>query len=175
MKGEIWDYEVLPDGSRRLIGHGENLVVNTAYIAIAMAMKLDPANGGFMYWALGDGDGSNTADWDAGVVDGSKAPTLGDTVLANEIFRKAIVAGDIDFIDGAGNVSGTPTNRLEIRITFANNEPSGVSDTDLREWGIFGGDATGTADSGYMINRKVHKTFTKTTVASLERVLRFTF
>lgn len=174
MKGEIWDFLIHPNGWRELIDRSHNLVVNTAYVVVAMAMKLDPANGGFMYWALGDGNTSDTSTWDAGVDDGSIVPQTTDTQLAREIYRKAIQASDIQYIDSLGNVSASPTNRLQITVTFNENEP-GAGTYYLREWGIFGGDATGTAGSGYLINRKVHRTYEKTNLSKLERVLRFTF
>lgn len=174
MRGEIQTYAIHPDGTRELIEEGNNLVVNTAYVAIAMAMSMDPSYDGFMYWAVGTGDGSSKEVWDAGVEDGSIAPSTTDTALDNEIYRKAITAADIEFIDSQNNTSETPTNRLRITVTFEETEPYSDQTAYLREWGIFGGDATGTLGSGYLINRKVHKEYEKTQFSKLERVLRFT-
>lgn len=176
MRGDWQDFEILPDGTRRLIAEGRNLVVNTAYVAMAMAMKQNPAYGGFLYWAVGDGGATaTTAAWDAGVIAGTIAPAKTNTKLVREVFRKAISPANIVFLNAVGAVSATPTNRLQITIIFDENEPSGSGPTDLREWGVFGGDATAAANSGRLINRKVHKTYTKSTVSKLERVLRFTF
>lgn len=175
MKGEVLSYGIYPDGRRELIEEGENLVVSNAYVVMAMVMKQDPSFEGFMYWALGNGDGSSTADWDDGVEDGSISPSEGDTQLDNEIYRKAIQPSDIVFIDGQNKVVAGPTNRLQITVNFAEDEPYASQSAFLREWGLFGGDATSTADSGFLINRKVHRTYEKTQFAQLERVLRFTF
>lgn len=179
MRGEIETYAIHPDGTRELIERGNNLVVNSAYIAIAMAMAYGRGHGGFMYWALGTGDGSDTSSWDAGVGDGSIAAEATDTALANEVYRKHLDISSpdvsIDFIDTQNNVSATPTNRLQISVTFNETEPYSDQSAFLREWGIFGGDASGTLGSGYLINRKTHVTYEKTQFSKLERVLRFTF
>ena len=179
MVGEWQDFAIHPDGRRELIAEGRNLVVNNAHIVLAMVMKQDPSYGGFLYWAVGDGNMGDSADtpaWDAGVEDGSIAPNVSDTQLAREIYRKAIQPSDIVFIDAAGNISATPTNRLQISLTFNEDEPyNDGTIAYFREWGLYGGDATGTLNSGYLINRKVHKTYEKTNVSKLERVLRFTF
>lgn len=178
MQGEYSDFLVYPNGERVLIGSGQNLVVNSAYVVMAMCMKQDPAYGGFLYWAVGDGNvgaGAGTAAWDAGVAGGTIAPLATATTLLNEIYRKAVVPADITFIDGAGIASGTPTNRLQILATFLEDEPGGGGDFYLREFGLFGGTATLTADSGYQINHKVHATYVKNNLARLERRLRFRF
>ena len=175
MIGEWKDYLVHPDGRRELVDEGRNLIVNGAFIVVAMCLKQDPAFAGVMYWALGDGNTVDTAGWDAGVLAGTTVPVKTDAALANEIFRKAVLPADITFVDGAGNLSGTPTNRLKITVTFLEAEPSAGGTVNLREWGLYGGNATGAAGSGYLINRKVHKTYAKSNLSQLERVLVFTF
>lgn len=179
MIGEWQDFIIRPDGRRELIAEGRNLVVNSVHIVLAMVMKQDPSYGGLLYWAVGDGNlggPEDSPDWDAGVDDGSIAAQETDTQLAREIYRKAIAPSDIEFIDASGNVSAVPTNRLQITSTFNEDEPYGDGTIAyLREWGVFGGDATSALGSGYLINRKVHKTYEKTNVSKLERVLRFTF
>lgn len=180
MRGDWQDYIIHPDGRRELHDEGRNLIVNSAYVAIASAMKRDPAYGGFMYWAVGDGNTTSTATWDAGVLlpegdPGRIAPAATDAQLAREIFRKLIDPADIVFIDSLGNPSGTPTNRLQIKVTFTESEPGTDPSYAFREWGLYGGNATGAANSGILINHKVHKTYEKTPDARLERILRFTF
>jgi hypothetical protein len=175
MHGEILSYEILRDGSKKLVEKGNNLVVNSAFIVMAMAMKRDPAFGGFLYWALGDGGASVvTNTWNSGVAAGTTAPVKTNTQLLREIYRKSIDPSNITFVDGVGQPSGVPTNRLQIRVTFAESEPGGPS-VFLREWGIFGGNATGAAGSGFLINHRYHETYEKTDSIGLERVLRFTF
>lgn len=173
MIGEVESYAVLKDGTRELFEKGNNLVVNSAYIAMAIAMK-SGANKGFLYWAMGDGNTTDSAAWDAGVADGTIKPAKTDTKLARETFRKLIADADIEFVDSVGAVSASPTNRLRIKIIFEENEPGGPLNY-LREWGIFGATATAAADSGYLVNRKVHATYEKTDVVQIERTLTFTF
>ena len=182
MRGDWEDYLLHPDGRRELVGKGQNLVVNSAYIAMAMAMKLDPAYDGFMYWAVGDGNlggAGASPGWDAGVAGLTIQPLPTDTQLAREIYRKVILPADIKFVDSLGALTAgggaTPSNRLRITSTFTESEPAPTGTFYFREWGIFGGNATGTALSGYLINRKVHTTYEKTNLAQLQRQLTFTF
>lgn len=97
--------------------------------------------------------------------------TENDVKLVNEIGRKIIPAGSIKFVDGNGNVTTSVTNRIEISLLFSENDVNGK----WREFGIFGGNATGTKDSGIMINHKVHDILTKTSNMTVERKIRFTF
>lgn len=172
MIGEITSYIVHPDGREELVEEGRNLIVNSAYVAIAMMMKeSDTALG---YWALGDGDTEDSDAWNAGVAAGTTAAAATDVALRQEVFRKAITPADIEYIDSVGTVSATPTNRLQITVWFEENEPSDSTNVFLREWGIFGGDATAAADSGLMFNHKVHSTYEKTPFVRLKRVLKLT-
>jgi hypothetical protein len=54
--------------------------------------------------------------------------------LFNELARKAIAS--TDFIDGAGAISGVPTNVVDFTTTFATSEAVGP----LTEMGLLGGD-----------------------------------
>lgn len=175
MKGAWRDEMLYPGGKRVLLGEGKNLVVNGGHIVVASCMKQDPTYGGFLYWALGDGNTSNTAVWDAAVLAGTQAPARTNAALLREVYRKAVGAGDISFVDGTGAPSGSPTNRLQVVTTFLEAEPSGSVNVSLREWGLFGATATGTAGSGLLINTKQHVTYTKTPIARLVRTLIMTF
>jgi hypothetical protein len=126
MQGQWQDFEVLPDGTERLLDEGDNLVLNGVRTVMAMCMKQDPSFGGFLWWAVGVGDGP-TSSWDAGVASGTNAPAKTDTHLRQEVYRKAILPGDIVFLDSAGNVSATPTNQLQITVTFMESEPDSPS------------------------------------------------
>lgn len=164
-KGEIFDYAVDPKtGSKTLIHHGHNLVVDSASILIACLMKGKDGIGGVKYFACGKG----SSNWS------NEAPPMPDAQMSKlvaETFRKEIKPTDVVFIDSASEVSETPTNRIQITVTFNENEANG----ELREIGIFGGDATAKADSGIMVNCKFHPLIYKTTGMKLERVVRFTF
>ena len=141
-----------------------NTVVNTCSNLIACLMKGQNGYKGIQYWAVGSGNPnmSNTAP---------DTPNVTDTKLQAETFRKAIQPGDITFLDSGNSPTETVTNKIQISITFLESEANG----ELREFGLFGGVATGTKDSGIMINRKIHPLIYKTSGMRLDRVIRITF
>ena len=139
----------------------ENLVVSTCRTLIARLMKGD--SGGITYWAVGTGD----ASWDVTL----PSPTEADTKLFNELYRKNIIAGDKVYIDATNAVSATPTNRLQVSVTFYEGDFTGT----IREMALYGGDATETKDSGFMVNRRIHAKVDKDADTRLERLIRMTF
>lgn len=154
--GHIKDYAIYKDGTRELINESYNLIVNNFGVLIASLMKQDSTyKDNTMYWAVGTGT--------------TEASVL-DTGLETEVYRKAIIAGDMSYMSG-GSPSVSPTNQLRIIVTFGELE----ANYDLTEFGIFGGNASATVDSGVMINHKVHTTISKTSSFQLERTITFTF
>lgn len=141
---------------------GHNLVVNTALNLIMALLKRQSGYSGIQYWAVGSGASS----WDSGL----PSPTAGDTRLTAEIGRVAISPSEIVFLNGNLQVSSTPTNIIQITHTFGVNDCNGK----WREFGIFGGNATASANSGIMINKRNHEVITKTSEMTVERVMRFT-
>ena len=141
---------------------GHNLVVNTALNLIMALLKRQSGYSGIQYWAVGSGASS----WDSGL----PSPTAGDTRLTAEIGRVAISPSEIVFLNGNLQVSSTPTNIIQITHTFGVNDCNGK----WREFGIFGGNATASANSGIMINKRHHSVITKTTDMTIERIMRFT-
>lgn len=164
-KGEVLDYAIDPKtGERTLVHHGYNLVVDSASVLIACLMKGQKDIGGVKYFAVGKG----ASNWSNEAPPSPDAPM---TRLVLETFRKEILPADIVFIDSNSEVSETPTNRIQITVTFDEQEANG----ELREIGIFGGNATAAANSGIMVNCKIHPLIYKTTGMKLERIVRFTF
>lgn len=139
-----------------------NLVVDTCSILISGLIK--GALNGVQYFAVGSGSSS----WNN---ESLPSPATTDTKLLNETYRKQITPDDIKFIDSNNVKSNSPTNRLEIRVMFSESEANG----ELRELGLFGGNASSTKNSGYMLNRKIHALIYKTSGMKLERIIRFTF
>lgn len=163
-KGEVWDYAIdSKTGERKLIHHGYNLVVDSCSKLIA-ALMLGNGYKGVQYFAVGKG----SPNW---ANEAPPSPSATAVKLVAETFRKEIPRDGICFIDFANKVSTTPTNRIQIKVTFEENEANG----ELRELGIFGGNATKTANSGVMVNCKIHPLICKTTGMKLERIIRFTF
>jgi len=162
--GEIFDYIIYPDGTKELIRNDFNIIVNNCSVLIACLFKNSPTHSGILYWAVGSGSES----WED---DAPPDPLITDSALLNETFRKEIDSADIVFLDGSNEETLTPTSKIQITGRFLYSEANGK----LREFGLYGGDATATKDSGLMINRKTHPLIVKTTGLQLERVLRITF
>lgn len=161
---EVMDVFIFKDGTRKLarpIDH--NIVVNNCSVLIACLMKNQPGQKGIGYWAVGPG----LSSWDLV----RPEPMVTDERLQIEAYRKTIAYEDIKFIDSAGKPSANPTNRIEIVVTFAENEANG----DLREFALFGGNATSALNTGVMINHKIHPVINKTSALKLERTIRITF
>lgn len=167
-KGEIFD-ELIDAKTGKVIAtyHGFNTVVDSCSKLIAALIKRHAGVQGALFWEVGSGSGA----WN----DSSPpAPATSDVALVAPFFRKAINTGDIAFIDGSNNVTATITNRIQITISFGTDEANGY----LREFGIYGGDATctvGAFGSGIMVNRKTHGVIYKTSGMVLNRTLRLTF
>lgn len=94
-----------------------------------------------------------------------------ETKLVSEIFRKPIQPSDMTFLDSGNLPTETPTNKIQISVTFEANEAIG----SWREFSIFGGNASSTKDTGLAINKKNHALINKTNEMVVERKIRFTF
>lgn len=161
MTGQITDriYKngVLVD---EIVGH--NLVVNSFLNLVMCLLKQQSGYSGIQYWAVGSGASS----WDTT----TPTPEIGATRLTAEIGRVPISASEIAFLDTDYNVVSTPTNILQISHTFGTTDCNGT----WREFGIFGGNATASLNSGLMINKRHHAVITKTEEMTIERIMRFT-
>lgn len=162
MTGEITD-RIFKNGVLvdTIVDH--NIVVNS-FLKIVMALcKNQNGYGGIQYWAIGSGE----AAWDTATPD----PTVYETALTNEIGRVAIPASEIIFLNPSNmQQSAMPTNMIQIKHMFDTGDCNGK----WREFGLFGGDATETAGSGIMVNKKHHAVITKTDDMTIERTMRFT-
>lgn len=120
---------------------------------------------GNMYHAFGTG----LVAWDTALPD----PSVSQTTLVTEIDRKVPTA--IDYLDAGNNiVTPTITDKLQIQTVLAATEPS-LDGQDLREQGLFGGNATATANSGFMINAINHKKVAKVNGVQITRFIRLQF
>lgn len=143
-----------------------NQVQNTNAVLLASLVKNQAGFQGALYFGFGTG----LPAWD------SASPTqpFSDTTLTTEVYRKAIPSSAITFRDDTTfvDIDPTPSNVIQIDTTLGIGEANGNA---LREFGIFGGDATAAADSGLMMNWITHGRIDKNSSVSLQRSVRFTF
>lgn len=141
-----------------------NTVVNDCSRLIACLMAGAQGYAGIKYWAVGSGESnwSNTS---------LPIPDITNTSLVNETYRKAITPENITFIDADNKPTSEVTNKLQVSVTFNEDEANG----ELREFALFGGKATDSLNSGLMVNHKIHPIIFKTDGMILERLIRLTF
>jgi phage tail P2-like protein len=159
-KGEVVDIFTNKNGTKEVY-KGENIIVDKIFVLVASLIK-DPASASSLYWANGTGEES----WDTTEYE----PNTGEFKLVTELYRKSISINNIVYINVDNTISPEPTNRLQISTLFDYDESNG----DLREFGVFGYNASATANSGMMINHKIHNKRTKTNLQQLQRILRLT-
>lgn len=161
MTGHIVD-RIYKNGELVDVVEGHNLVVNS-FLKLVMALcKGQSGYGGISYWAIGSG----ATSWDTSMPD----PEINASRLTAEIGRVPISASDIKFLTADLVETSSPTNILQIKHTFGPSDCNGK----WREFGLFGGNASGTANSGIMINKRHHSVITKTNEMSIERTMTFT-
>ena len=149
-----------------------NQVQLTALKLIASLLKNQANTLGIQYIALGTGD----ATWDLLPNNKPNPMPNSDIKLTTEVFRKSIPTSDIVFVDptaafGQGAISQTPTTRLRITTQIEANE----ANTTLREFALFGGNATVMQDSGFMLNWVAHPLIEKTDDVVLNRMIELDF
>jgi len=144
-----------------------NVIVNTASILIARLLKdSSEPTGGITYLSVGTGD----VAWDT---QDPPAPTTSQTLLEGEVDRKAISSSNTSFIDpNTGDPVGnaTPTNIVDYAVTFSESEAVGA----IVEMGLFGGDASATANSGTLVNFRTFPVINKTNSMTLSVIFRIT-
>lgn len=163
MDGRYQDVIIHENGEREELPWEHNIIVNSAGNLIAALMASDTTYGiGLTWWAIGSGNPS----WD--ITPAVPSPT--DTILVNEIYRKAIPT-PIGYINPDGSPSAVVTNMLQIVLTFGTSEANGT----WREFGLFGGNASVTTNSGIMLNHRINGAIVKTSAISIQRTLQLTF
>jgi hypothetical protein len=123
---------------------------------------------GILFLALGEG----SSDWDGGTTIPSKKTTV---KLVKEILRMAISPDEITYLDNTNQSSSTPTDQLQITVEFEGARLVEKHITVLREFGLFGGNASDKPDSGYMINYVIHPRINISPDMTLIRELRLRF
>ena len=137
-----------------------NTIVDAAWLLLAGLLKRDPALSGILFFAVGAGNPA----WDATRTPANPAATR----LHNEILRQAVPAADIHYLDDHDEPTSQPASRIQIAAQFTWPDQHQT----LREFGLFGGDATDMRDSGYLVNYVIHPRLHLETGATLTRRLR---
>jgi hypothetical protein len=163
-------HDILTDSHGRVRWDGgwhSNRVVHSCGLLLAALMKGQPEMQGILYWAVGEGE----KDWDALC----PSPQPDDTHLVTEVARQALAPEQIVYLDDDGAPSRSPTTCLEVTAEFAGNDLVSSGFQSLREFGLFGGDATEGPDSGFMIDYVIHPRIDLPSGDTLSRNLRLTF
>ena len=142
-------------------GWGCNVIARTAWPLVAALLRNDASMGGIMYCAVGEGE----AVWDTA----RPAAQASATRLRAEVRRLALEPAAFSYLDVRGRRVEAPTEWLEISARFT--WPAGRR--VLREFGLFGGNATPAHGSGYMVNHVIHPPIELRAGQTLLRRVRF--
>lgn len=171
-RGGVW----IPQAGRlsddaELLNHWEdhNLIVYTASNLMAQRMAPGAAvntNGGdfiangLQYLAVGLGqlDSAGNQTWN---LQDPPSEQLTQTQLYGELTRQQFTSWT--FLDSSNNPIQTATNILQLVTTFMETQAVGA----LVEMGIFGGNATSTANTGILFNYKTFPVWNKPSSARL--------
>jgi hypothetical protein len=164
--GRYRDAVVDCTGTNHVLSWRPNLVVAGCDPLLAALLKGHEGIAGILYWAVGEGE----RDWDARL----PAPQTGSTRLTREVARQPLASAQIVYLDPGGDPSEVPTGRLEITAEFAGAEFGAAGTQALREFALFGGDATTAADTGFMINQVIHPRIDLGPGDTLRRTLQLT-
>ncbi|MGA1870550.1 MAG: hypothetical protein ACMUJM_18600 [bacterium] len=148
-------------------GWRSNLIVDKCSVLLAALMKQDEAMGGILYWAVGEGQ----KEWDLQ----APAPSLTISQLTKEVYRQSINVAQIIYIDQNEQPSQTATDRLEVTMEISGEDIISDGFQSLREFGLFGGDATVNPNSGLMIDYVIHPRIDLTSSTRLLRTVQLTF
>ncbi len=144
-----------------------NVIVQNCNTLLAALMKSDKGMSGILYFAVGEGE----SDWDSM----RPNPMFTTSQLTTEVRRVVLNDNDIAFLDNTGQPSKTPTNQLEITVTLRGEDFELSEFQSIREFGLFGGNATEESDSGFMINYVIHPRIDLVPGMTLNRMLRLNF
>jgi len=160
----------LTDAQGRLLwqhGWRANRIVQGCHMLLTALLKREVGVSGILYWAIGEG----VPGWDAR----TPSPDYTDSRLTREVARKAIPGEQISYLDETGEPTDRPSTQLDIHCTFRGEDLPLDGARSLREFGLFGGDATDGADSGWMIDRVIHPRIDLGLGMTLTRHIRLSF
>ncbi len=120
------------------------------YRALAAMLAGDSSLPGELFIAIGTGDA---------------APAREATGLRHEVARRPV--DTVEYLDEAGDVSASPTTRVRFAARFAAGDDLG----EIRECGLFGGDADQRPGSGTLLSGFAHPSIVVTTATTFERAI----
>lgn len=161
LRGRFWCevYERTPEGGARLAERSKvrhnDVVVTHEQLLLGLLANEATFSGGVLRHAFGSGDPL----WDVG---GPPAVNpLTDTLLVAETGR--IVPDSIIYLTGLGGTPlPSPVGAKAIKVTTTIPFISTFNGTNIREQGLFGGNATAALNSGFMIDNFRHEKRAKT-------------
>lgn len=142
---------------------GHNLIVNDCRKLLAALFAGATGYAGVQYWAVGSGLATDS--------DSSPTPASPtDTRLRTEIARVPVT---VSYLDDLGQpMAGAGISRVvRVQATF----PEGTGTGRNLEFGLFGGNATSTVNSGLLIDRVVHQAKYKESTEARRLTIDFTF
>lgn len=155
LKGAYQDVIKSGGAKKRLVlPKRTNAVVYRALDLIAGLLANTSGLRGMLYWAVGTGD----SEWD----DSPPTPDQRATRLVNEIYRQAIDPDAIRY--------DPDTNTIAVQLLLELDARLGP----IREFGLFGGDASPRPGTGYMINHGIHPPIDHSLGERLQREVRLT-
>jgi len=117
-----------------------------------------------IYLALGEG----LTAWDGETIH----PRRSDVRLARETTRMIIRPEQMRYLDEQHQTSDLPTTCVEVTALLSGDDIGAMT---LREFGLFGGDATSAADSGLMIDYVIHPRIDLAPGLDISRTIRLYF
>lgn len=144
-----------------------NLIVQDCNPLLAGLMKRDEGMQGIQFLAIGVGDDN----WDQE----PPQPLWTSSQLTSEVGRQSIAPNQIVYLDSTGQPTPNPTNRLQVTAEFRGEDLVENGSLSLREFGLFGGNATLVPNSGFMINQVIHPRIDLTSGMTLVRQVRLAF
>lgn len=148
-------------------GWRTNRIVLKCDRLLSALLKGEAGIQGLLYLAVGEGE----AVWD----DSNPDPAETATQLRNELIRYPLAAEQITFLDSVGQPTSAPTHRLQITVEIKGTDFVLTGYQSLREFGLFGGDASVTPNSGYLINYVIHPRIDIIPSATLTREMELNF
>ena len=140
-----------------------NLIVDNA--STLMARRMYPGDAlvnGMQYLAVGTGVGTGTTQ-------APQTENITTAALRVELARK--VFASTSYLDANSAPVVGPTGKIQLTTTFLEAEANGA----IVEMGLFGGNATASANSGYLFNYKVFPVINKDNTVRLTVIWNLTF